>query len=183
MRSRTLIGLVIGAMLVVGASYFLITPTVKNRAEKDTGFDTVEEVVTREQSHETPGPDVARIPESVMETKGEDGDSTDGVVAVPKNTTTETASASQTPSTEPVAPSPVYTMQTVTLHGNATSCWTAINGKVYDLTSFVGKHPGGERKILSLCGIDGTKKFMGQHGGDTKPEKVLASFFLGPLTQ
>jgi cytochrome b involved in lipid metabolism len=77
----------------------------------------------------------------------------------------------------------LYTVSTVATHNSETSCWSIINGNVYDLTSFVGDHPGGERNILKICGKDGTSAFMGQHGGDSKPEKTLAGFLLGPLTE
>jgi cytochrome b involved in lipid metabolism len=80
----------------------------------------------------------------------------------------------------PTTPKKVgYTLNEVSLHSSASSCWSIIDGNVYDLTSFIGKHPGGERNILKLCGKDGTDMFMGKHGGDSKPETALANFLLG----
>ena len=40
-----------------------------------------------------------------------------------------------------------YTLEEVTKHSSNTDCWLAASGKVYDVSSFVDKHPGGE-KIL-----------------------------------
>lgn len=74
-----------------------------------------------------------------------------------------------------------YTMAQVAKHAGASSCWTAIGTSVYDLTSWVNAHPGGQQPILGLCGTDGTAAFTQQHGGQGKPEKELASFRIGPL--
>jgi twinkle protein len=52
---------------------------------------------------------------------------------------------------------------------------------VYNLTAWIEKHPGGERGILSLCGVDGTEKYTGKHGGQAGPEKALAGFEMGKL--
>jgi len=70
----------------------------------------------------------------------------------------------------------------VAKHADASSCWSAINGNVYDLTKWVNQHPGGPRVILGLCGKDGTSGFVGQHGGQSRPETVLKGFLLGPLS-
>lgn len=66
-------------------------------------------------------------------------------------------------------------------HNSSTSCWTVVNGSVYDLTKWINNHPGGEGAILSLCGKDGSEDFNEQHGGDGGPEKILASFKIGIL--
>ncbi len=100
------------------------------------------------------------------------------------DTTTDTTSATSTDVTSTTATSTTpatnsYTMATVAQHGSKTSCWTAINGKVYNLTTWIAQHPGGEAAILSLCDTDGTAKFTAQHGGQPQPEKTLASVQIG----
>jgi hypothetical protein len=35
--------------------------------------------------------------------------------------------------------------------------------------------------IIAMCGKDSTKAFEAKHGGEMKPEKTLASFFMGDL--
>lgn len=75
-------------------------------------------------------------------------------------------------------PTTVLTMDEVKKHNSATSCFTVISGKVYDITNWINRHPGGQQAILSLCGKDGTDLFMSQHGGQTRPESVLRSFFI-----
>jgi cytochrome b involved in lipid metabolism len=72
-------------------------------------------------------------------------------------------------------------MAEVQKHNSASDCWSVINGQVYDLTSYVGSHPGGASLIEAICGMDGTSSFVGQHGSASKPNDVLAAFVLGPL--
>jgi len=82
-------------------------------------------------------------------------------------------------SNEPVLNS--YSMDDVKLHNSKESCWSAIRGKVYDLTNWVDRHPGGQEKILKICGRDGTELFVKQHGGKEKPENALKNFEIGVL--
>ncbi len=75
-----------------------------------------------------------------------------------------------------------YTLIEVAKHATKTDCWTAVNGSVYNVTSWITKHPGGQEEILSLCGKDGSAAFNGQHGGQAQQEKQLASFKIGTLS-
>ena len=70
----------------------------------------------------------------------------------------------------------------VATHNKATDCWIIIKSDVYDLTSYVSSHPGGASAIQALCGKDATSAFTGQHGGESSPNNVLASFKLGTLS-
>lgn len=74
-----------------------------------------------------------------------------------------------------------FTLAQVAEHATAASCWSAINGNVYDLTAWIEKHPGGANRILSICGKDGSPAFSKKHLGEPKPEEMLASFKLGVL--
>jgi len=76
-----------------------------------------------------------------------------------------------------------FTLAEVATHHGASSCWSAINGKVYDLTSWINQHPGGPEHILSICGIDGSSAFNAQHGGQSRPASELANFYIGTLAQ
>lgn len=90
-------------------------------------------------------------------------------------------SASPSPSPTPTSTVKTYTMTEVKQHAKASSCWSAIDRKVYDLTDWVNHHPGGRARILSLCGKDGTASFHGEHGKEAEPNKTLRGFLLGPL--
>jgi cytochrome b involved in lipid metabolism len=69
----------------------------------------------------------------------------------------------------------------VAKHNSASSCWSVVNGKVYDLTSYVSSHPGGSSVIKAICGKDGTAAFSGQHAGAARPNNTLDGFLLGTL--
>lgn len=85
--------------------------------------------------------------------------------------------------TEEESVSEGYTLAEVALHNTEEDCWSAVNGKVYDVSAFFGKHPGGDKNLFRICGIDGTAAFNGQHGGDAKPERTLEGFYIGDLAQ
>lgn len=83
-------------------------------------------------------------------------------------------------STDPAATE--YTFAQVETHNSSGDCWTVVEGNVYDLTDWEAQHPGGAARIQSLCGIDGTSLFLGQHEGDAQPTSVLKGYQIGVLT-
>ena len=90
-------------------------------------------------------------------------------------TPTPTPTASATPAG--------YTMDQVKANNSATKCWSVIDSKVYDLTTWIGSHPGGAGAITSLCGTDGTSAYINQHKGQGQPASRLAGYLLGPLAK
>lgn len=66
-------------------------------------------------------------------------------------------------------------------HGSAEDCWTIVNGAVFDVTPFVGRHPGGQSAISQICGVDGSALFADQHSGQGSPERELAQLKIGVL--
>ncbi len=60
-----------------------------------------------------------------------------------------------------------YTAAEVATHKTAADCWTIVNGNVYDLTSYVSRHPGGD-DIELACGVDGTTLFTERKTEDGK---------------
>lgn len=74
-----------------------------------------------------------------------------------------------------------YTMADIAKHADATSCWSTVDGKVYDLTAWIDQHPGGSGAILSMCGVDGSSAFNDKHGGQRRPANELAGFIIGDL--
>ena len=118
-----------------------------------------------------------------------------GAAVKPSVTAKPSASASVAP-TSPAAPSvrpsatvapsvapASYTMAQVSANKSAAKCWSVISGNVYDLTTWINAHPGGEGSIISLCGSDGTQDFLAMHRGQSKPESRLKTFLLGPLAK
>ena len=102
---------------------------------------------------------------------------------------TPTAAPVETPTPTPVVtptPTPTvagYTMAQVRANNTARSCWSAIDGFVYDLTRWINSHPGGAGAILFLCGTDGTNAFKAQHDNQSRPAIRLDTYRLGPLNK
>lgn len=44
-------------------------------------------------------------------------------------------------------------------HNKRDDAWSAFHGKVYNITSYLPFHPGGERELMRVAGRDGTKLF------------------------
>jgi len=66
----------------------------------------------------------------------------------------------------------------IATHNTAASCWMIVNGKVYDVTSYLPRHPGGINAILPYCGKDGGAAFAGlPHSQNANT--ILASYFVG----
>lgn len=97
-------------------------------------------------------------------------------------TTTETTSSSSSQE-QTSSSSGAYTLTEVAQHKDETSCWSAIDGGVYDLTSWISQHPGGSREILRICGKDGSIAFNRQHGGAEEQAAILRTFKIGTLAQ
>ena len=101
--------------------------------------------------------------------------------AAPAMSATPMATKSAEPTKSAAPASTGYTMERVKANGTSSSCWTVINGYVYDLTKWIGSHPGGSGAITSLCGTDGTSEFLAMHRGQGKPEARLSGYALGKL--
>jgi cytochrome b involved in lipid metabolism len=76
-----------------------------------------------------------------------------------------------------------FTLAEVQAKNSRESCYTTINGNVYDLTNWIDKHPGGTVMILFLCGKDGTNGFVGKHASSDRAKAALAKYKIGVLSQ
>ncbi len=103
--------------------------------------------------------------------------------AAPMASATPMATKSAEPTKSAAPASTGYTMERVKANGTSSSCWAVISGNVYDLTKWIGSHPGGSGAIASLCGTDGTSEFLAMHRNQNKPEARLAGYLLGPLAK
>jgi outer membrane biosynthesis protein TonB len=84
------------------------------------------------------------------------------------------------PTAAPACQMQQYTLADVAQNAVASKCWVSLYGVVYNLTSFVGTHPGGS-VILSLCGTDGTSTFNSVHGVSLLTSKGFSSSIIGRL--
>ncbi len=62
----------------------------------------------------------------------------------------------------------------LSIHNSENDCWTAYEGKVYDITDWLPKHPGSSLVIIPYCGTSDEfeSSFIGQHG-KSKVEKLM----------
>lgn len=91
---------------------------------------------------------------------------------------TEQSSSAQTSA----SPGTAYTLADVQAHSSPADCWTAIDGTVYDVTSWISEHPGGAERIEQLCGIDGSAAFDDEHGSQREPNQELERLAIGTLS-
>ena len=99
------------------------------------------------------------------------------------NTSTSTTAGATPKATATSKVAGTYNLADLKKHATAKSCWSAINGNVYDLTKWINRHPGGASVIKGLCGRDGTAGFNGQHGGASRPASELAAFKIGKFAK
>ena len=55
------------------------------------------------------------------------------------------------------------TPSTLRLHNKVTDAWTALGGRVYNITPYLPFHPGGEAELMRAAGRDGTKLLLEVH--------------------
>jgi len=154
-----------------GVYSFVITSRAKSAITVAVGDREVPgEVVRGASASVTPTPVATPTPSS-----------TPTVVVTPTPTPTVTATPTPTPTPTPSIAG--YTMAQVKANNSAKSCWTVVDGFVYNLTSWISSHPGGAGAILFLCGTDGTNAFKAQHENQARPAVRLDSYKLGPLNK
>jgi cytochrome b involved in lipid metabolism len=71
-------------------------------------------------------------------------------------------------------------LEAVSKHNTAEDCWLVIDGNVYDLTSFMKLHPGGDQVILDVAGKEASKEFMDASHG-MKARKMMTKYMVGHL--
>ncbi|KAG2209033.1 hypothetical protein INT46_008434 [Mucor plumbeus] len=74
-----------------------------------------------------------------------------------------------------------YTLEQIREHRTQEDAWTAIQGKVYNMTPYLKFHPGGVKDLMRCAGRDGTKLFMLTHSWvniDYLMEKCLVGFLV-----
>lgn len=98
--------------------------------------------------------------------------------AVEVNVVNEEENSGQINVTADLAPMP---LDEVAKHADESSCYSVVDGKVYDLTEWMVKHPGGKANILKMCGKDATEMFRAQHGDGEKFDKILEGYYLSDL--
>jgi cytochrome b involved in lipid metabolism len=101
-----------------------------------------------------------------------------GTIGGAKPSASTTPSASSTPTTSASA---ALTMAEVKQHASASSCWSVVDGEVFDLTKWIDRHPGGAKRIVDMCGRDGSAAYHSQHGNSGRASQILNGYSLGKL--
>ncbi|GMM51562.1 Cyb5 protein [Starmerella bacillaris] len=79
---------------------------------------------------------------------------------------------------KPQEDSKVIPLAEISKHNTVDDLWMAINGKVYDVTSFVDQHPGGDEVLLEYAGRDATTAFE-DVGHSENAQEMLADLYVG----
>jgi len=74
-----------------------------------------------------------------------------------------------------------FSLTEVAGHSSSSDCWSVVGGSVYDLSSWVSRHPGGAKAIISMCGRDSSDSFNNQHGSSKKAKAALILLKIGEL--
>lgn len=123
----------------------------------------------------------------VMQINDTDDDITSVTPTPSSPTPTTPTPTTPTPTTPaPTSPTPTsngrsYTFADVAAHGTQQSCWSAVNGSVYDLTTWISRHPGGAQRIIGMCGQDASAGFNRQHGNSRAAQAALILLKIGSI--
>ena len=72
-----------------------------------------------------------------------------------------------------------HSIEEISKHDNEQDAWIIINGLVYDITTFVSKHPGGKEIIMKYAGYEASDQFEAFHKAYVK--KYLKLYLIGML--
>jgi cytochrome b involved in lipid metabolism len=114
----------------------------------------------------------SRLPTSKpSQTNPYQGPSSTPVVSAPANT----------PQTPAVNQLKTFTQADLSAKNTESDCYVAVLNKVYDVTAYIGQHPGG-KDILKGCGkkLDGVKHPGGSFTG-SEIQGILKEYYLGEL--
>ncbi len=181
MNNKTLLGIAVGIVFLIGAGYIVyMGRPVMNMADPAPIATSTAQVATS-SALIVATPTTTAVVASPSPTTSTNT-ATKPVPTQPKPTSTvATPTPTPSPTPEPAPQPGTYTLAEVETHNTPSNCWAAIGGSVYDLTSWVSRHPGGENPIKNLCGTDGTARFERKHGGSNAAKMSLGLLKIGTL--
>lgn len=165
-NTRLILALILATTLVGGSAVIIYRgrPVVVLREQQ--ALDRAKETAEKDDNEDNIDDDVL-----VAETTG----------AAPATITPSTPVMTPTPAPSPAPAPDTYTLADVAIHATQADCWSTINGGVYDLTTWIDRHPGGPGKIIGLCGKDGSASFTRKHGEQSRPVSALLLLKIGTL--
>jgi len=78
------------------------------------------------------------------------------------------------------------TLSEIAKHNSTSGCWLLINNKIYNVTAYLGSHPGGVGTIAPYCGKEATNAFNTKDIGrphSANAAKMLTDYYIGDLNQ
>lgn len=85
-----------------------------------------------------------------------------------KNTTFVTTTTSNDTSVDSNGESDKVSLEELAKHNSEDDCWVIYKNQVYDLTTWIDKHPGGKEAILNQCGTENFESAFKKQHGDSK---------------
>ncbi|XP_068117840.1 cytochrome b5 type B [Hyperolius riggenbachi] len=74
----------------------------------------------------------------------------------------------------------LYTREEVQQRNSGKNVWLVIHDRVYDVTSFLEEHPGGEEVLFEQAGGDATESFE-DVGHSVDAREMLKQYYVGDL--
>jgi len=77
-----------------------------------------------------------------------------------------------------------FSLSEIALHNTTASCWLLISARVYDVSTYLTRHPAGTRTITPWCGKESTVAFATEDGTGTHSSRAygdLAEYEIGLL--
>jgi cytochrome b involved in lipid metabolism len=77
-----------------------------------------------------------------------------------------------------------FTSAEIAVHNTTSSCWLLIDARVYDVSTYLSRHPAGSRTITPWCGRESTVAFDTEDGEGTHSSRAyvdLAAYEIGVL--
>ncbi|MEI8339446.1 MAG: cytochrome b5 domain-containing protein [bacterium] len=69
----------------------------------------------------------------------------------------------------------------VAKHNSQSDCYLIVSSKVYDVTTYIGQHPGGKNSIIKTCGQEVSGIFTSIH--TNRAWDLLGTYYIGDLVK
>lgn len=99
----------------------------------------------------------------------------------PEKMDADTETSKEDPILETPEEASGISLEELQTHNSETDCWVVFESKVYDITDYIPRHPGGEDKIIPNCGSDTEfeSAFTKKHGTSKVSLLMKVGTFIG----
>jgi cytochrome b involved in lipid metabolism len=80
-----------------------------------------------------------------------------------------------------VPKSPTLTIAETAKHNRGNDCYIIVNDKIYNITTYFGKHPGGNKIMFAYCGKETSQAFAAVHSNFAWD--LLEDYYIGDITK